>query len=75
MFVSTPENLSPQACSLRVSTGNFSLICTHGPWLGLELTCLENSQAYGWVLFKTILIGLKTWDSLNSGYWPNGSDL
>lgn len=31
MFISTPENLSPQAYPLRVSTGNFSLICVHGP--------------------------------------------
>lgn len=67
MSVSTPDNLSPQACPLRVSTGDFSMVIgPHGPSLGPEFTCADNSKLYG--IFKH---HLGTWNSLNSGYEPN----
>lgn len=48
MFVSTPDDVSPQACPLKVSIENFSLVIfTHGPWLRTPAYLSDNSQACG----------------------------
>lgn len=70
MFVSTSEAISPQACPLKVSIENFSLVIfAHGPWLRTPAYLSDKAAKHVGTFFNTVFIGLGTWNSLNSHYW------